>query len=62
MSEVFAEYSHYYDLLYADKNYDAEAQYMAGPRSPGWWNAWARQLTVPRFWPLTNSEVKERNG
>lgn len=29
MNEVFAEYSQYYDLLYADKDYAAEAQYIA---------------------------------
>src|SRR5438105_2725348 len=30
MSEVFADYSRYYDLLYADKDYQAEAHYVAG--------------------------------
>jgi len=29
VTEVFAEYSQYYDLLYADKDYDAEASYVA---------------------------------
>jgi SAM-dependent methyltransferase len=29
MSEIFAAYSHYYDLLYADKDYRAEADYVA---------------------------------
>jgi SAM-dependent methyltransferase len=29
-NEVFAEYAHYYDLLYRDKDYQAEADYIAG--------------------------------
>jgi SAM-dependent methyltransferase len=29
MSEVFSEYSNYYDLLYADKDYQGEANYVA---------------------------------
>jgi SAM-dependent methyltransferase len=29
-SSVFAEYARYYDLLYRDKNYVAEAEYVAG--------------------------------
>jgi SAM-dependent methyltransferase len=29
-SSLFSEYAHYYDLLYRDKNYQAEADYVAG--------------------------------
>ena len=47
-AEVFSDYAHYYDLLYRDKNYDSETEYLVG--------------LIHKFHPSTQSILEMGSG